>query len=172
MAKVNVKGLVRKILIGLLIALVVIQFFRPGKNNNPTITDKDITRLYTVPDSVQQILAKACNDCHSDNTRYPWYNNIQPVAWWLNDHIKDGKKEMNLSEFGNRPLVKQAKKLKKCAKEIEEGEMPLDSYTWIHKDAVLTPAEKQMLINWARGLSDQISAQLPPSQQAPSQPGH
>ncbi len=162
MDKSKVKSLVKKVLIGLLVVLIVIQFIHPTPNANATISDKDITKLYTVPDSVQQILNKACYDCHSNNTRYPWYSKIQPVAWWLNDHITEGKRELNFSEFGSRPLAKQAKKLKKCAKEMEEGEMPLDSYTWIHKDAVLTPAEKQMLMTWFQTLSAQIAAVAPP----------
>lgn len=161
MDKKKVKGIVKKFFIGILIALVVIQFFHPAKNADASTTPLDITVLYPMPDSVHQVLVKACYDCHSNNTRYPWYNNIQPVAWWLNDHISEGKRELNFSEFGKRPLVKQAKKLKKLAKEIQEGDMPLDSYTWIHKDAVLTEAEKNMIIDWANNLSKQISAQLP-----------
>jgi hypothetical protein len=162
MEKGKMKGIIKKILIVLLLALVVIQFIHPDKNVNATIAPTDISVLYPVPDSVNVILKKACNDCHSNNTRYPWYNNIQPVAWWLNEHITEGKGELNFSEFGTRPPVKQAKKLKKIAKEVKEGGMPLDSYTWIHKDAVLTDREKNILIDWATNLSQQISATLPP----------
>ena len=95
MTKINVKNLVKKILIGLFAALVIIQFFHPAKNINTTVTELDITRMYTVPDSVQQILKAACYDCHSNNTKYPWYFNIQPVAWWMDDHISEAKKELN-----------------------------------------------------------------------------
>ncbi len=148
----------------LFVGLVVIQVFHPNKNNNPAITSDDITKMYPMSDSVHNILAKACYDCHSNNTNYPWYNNIQPVAWWLNDHIEEGKHHVNFSEFGKYPLAKQAKKLKKCAKEIEEGDMPLDNYLWIHKDAILTPQEKQLVLDWAKNLSQQIA------QTAPQQP--
>ena len=162
MAKMNIKSIVKKVFIVLLIALVIIQFFHPAKNISTAVTEKDITRMYTVPDSVQQILKKACYDCHSNNTRYPWYFNIQPVAWWMNSHINDAKGELNFSEFSNRTLEKQAKKLKKIAKEVQEGGMPMNYYTWEHKDAVLTDREKNILIDWANGLSQQISSQLPP----------
>ncbi len=154
-------SIIKKALIGLVVILVVIQFIRPEKNNNATASADDVTALYTVPDSVQQILKKACYDCHSNTTQYPWYSNIQPVAWWLKDHIDEGKDELNFSEFGKRPLAKQAKKLKKLAKEVEEGEMPLDSYTWMHKEAVLTESEKNTLINWARSLSEQVAVNAP-----------
>jgi len=159
MTKDKLKGIAKKVLLGLLALLVIIQFIRPEKNINTAVTALDMNVMYPIPDSVAQVLQKACYDCHSDNTRYPWYNNIQPVAWWLNDHITDGKKELNFSEYGKRTPPKQAKKLKKIAKEIQEGDMPLSSYTLIHKDAVLTDAEKKMLIDWATGLSQQISAQ-------------
>ena len=159
MTKDKLKGIAKKVLLGLLALLVIIQFIRPEKNINTAVTALDMNVMYPIPDSVAQVLQKACYDCHSDNTRYPWYNNIQPVAWWLNNHITDGKKELNFSEYGKRTLPKQAKKLKKIAKEIQEGDMPLSSYTLIHKDAVLTDAEKKMLIDWATGLSQQINAQ-------------
>lgn len=158
MEKSKVKSIIKKIFIVLAIGFVIIQFIRPARNNNTTVLADDMNVIYPIPDSVNQVLQKACYDCHSNNTRYPWYDNIQPVAWWLNDHITEGKKELNFSEFGKRTLPKRAKKLKKLAKEVQEGGMPLDSYTWIHKDAVLTDREKNMLIDWATNLSAKITA--------------
>ncbi len=148
--------IIKKGFVWLLAAFLVIQFIHPARNENTTVSAKDIDVLYPVPDSVKLVLQKACMDCHSNNTRYPWYNKIQPVAWWLNDHINEGKGELNFSEFGTRTPEKQAKKLRKVAKEVQEGGMPLSSYTWIHKDAKLTAQEKDMLINWANGLADKI----------------
>jgi len=161
MVNTKIKSIVKTSLIVLLAALVIIQFIHPAKNINTTISPKDIAVMYPMPDSVYHILQKACYDCHSNNTRYPWYNNIQPVAWWLNDHIDEGKKELNFSEFGSRTLTKQAKKLKKMVKEVQKGGMPLDSYTWIHRDAILTNKEKNILIDWATSLSNQIAAPVP-----------
>ena len=159
MAKIKAGQIVKRIFIGLFVIFVVIQFIHPAKNISNTVSAQDISVLYPVPDSVQLILQKACMDCHSNNTKYPWYDNIQPVAWWLNDHVNEGKRELNLSEFGSRTPEKQARKLKKLAKEVQEGEMPLDSYTWMHKEAVLTEREKNILIAWANNLSEQISKQ-------------
>src|SRR5690348_13454762 len=96
----KVKSILKKVFIGLLIAFVVIQFFRPAKNISATVLPEDMNVLYPIPDSVHQVLQKACFDCHSNNTRYPWYFNIQPIAWWMGDHIDEGKKELNFSEFG------------------------------------------------------------------------
>ena len=153
--------IIKRTFIGLLIVLVFIQFIHPAKNVDTTTTPQDITIMYPMPDSVHVILQKACYDCHSNTTRYPWYNNVEPVAFWLNNHIKEGKQHLNFSEFGSYPVAKQVKRLKTTAKEVEEGGMPLSSYLWIHKDAVLTPAEKTMLISWANGLAQRISMQAP-----------
>jgi hypothetical protein len=159
MNKAKVKVIVKRVLIGLVVVLVGIQFVHPARNINSTITPDDFNQLYPIPDSVQVVLKKACYDCHSNNTRYPWYFNIQPVAWWMSDHVDEGKKELNFSEFGKRPLAKRAKKIKKIAKEVQDGDMPLSSYTWIHKDAMLSEGEKQLVINWANDLAQKISAQ-------------
>jgi len=163
MANTKAGTIIKRTLVGLLLTLVVIQFIHPAKNTSSATTADDFNNIYPIPDSVQTILKKACYDCHSDNTSYPWYNNIQPVAWWLDHHITEGKRELNFSEFGKRPLAKRAKKIRKIAKEVRGGGMPLDSYTWIHKDAILTDAEKNIIINWANNLSQQIDAQNPPA---------
>ena len=148
--------MVKKILIALVIVLIIIQFIRPAKNISTVPHPQDIHNLYTIPDSIDNIMAVACYDCHSDNTRYPWYNNIQPVAWWLRSHINDGKRHVNFSEFGSYSKSKQRKKLLQVAKTVKNGSMPLNSYTWIHKDAILTPVQKQALIDWATNTAMQI----------------
>jgi hypothetical protein len=141
--------LLKKILLGLLIIFIVIQFFRPSRNISSTPSPTDISTVYPVPANVNTILEKACNDCHSNNTRYPWYANIQPVAWWLNEHIKDGKQDLNFSEFASYRLRRQYRKMEQIVDVVKEGEMPLESYTLIHSDAKLTPGEKTVLTTWA-----------------------
>jgi hypothetical protein len=144
----------------LLVLLVISQAFRPDKNKSGDTTN-NIDKTYPVPHDVQVILAKACNDCHSNLTRYPWYGEVQPVAWWLGDHVKDGKRHLNFDEFNSYRIGKQYKKLDECIDEVKEGEMPIGSYTLMHKDAVLTDAEKQTLINWCAGIRDSIKAKYP-----------
>ncbi len=147
----------KKILIGLVVVLVVLQFIRPTRNESAGVSASDITTAYTVPEDVQAILKKACYDCHSNNTRYPWYTNIQPVGLWMQRHVNEGKGELNFSEFASYKPKRQAHKMKELAEQVQEGEMPLGSYTWIHKDAILTDAEKQTLVNWAHQLEAQIT---------------
>jgi len=151
------KRIIKRVVVVLLILLVLIQFFHPTKNLATVKGPNDITKVYTVPDSVESILEKACYDCHSNNTRYPWYNNIQPVAWWLNNHVHEGKHELNFSEIGTYTKKRQIKKFNKIAKSVTEGWMPLNSYTWIHKDAVLTKDESNAVADWAKNLAAQLT---------------
>src|SRR5687768_15468360 len=117
----------RKILIGLLVAFIIIQFIRPAQNKSLASQPNDITVTMAVPTDVQQILHKACYDCHSNNTAYPWYSYIQPVYWWLNHHVAEGKDELNFSEFGTYNLKRKLKKFNEISGEVTEGEMPLKS---------------------------------------------
>jgi hypothetical protein len=153
--------MLKRILVALFIILVILQAFRPDKNNVSANTANSIVKNYAVPDSVKVILAKACNDCHSNKTQYPWYTNVQPVGWWIDDHIEDGKHHLNFDEFSNYRIAKQYKKLEECMDEVKEGGMPIGSYTLIHKEAVLTEAEKQTLYHWCTNIRDSIKAKYP-----------
>lgn len=150
----------RKVLLVLLVIFVILQAFRPAKNKNGD-TSGSIAHTYPVPPDVQQILAKACNDCHSNNTRYPWYAEVQPVGWWLANHVKDGKRHLNFDEFTSGPIARRYKKLDECIEQVKNGDMPLPSYTIIHKDAILTDAEKQALYAWCNGIRDSIRTHYP-----------
>jgi len=147
--------MLKKIILFLLAAFIIIQFIHPAKNlaaRGP----QHIEAIYPMPDNVKQIMRVACYDCHSDSTRYPWYNKVQPVAWWLNDHIKEGKGELNFSQFGTYDKQKQVKKLQKVVKLVNKDAMPLGSYLWIHKDAVLSPDQKKAIEDWANQTIAQI----------------
>jgi hypothetical protein len=145
----------------LLIALVAIQFFHPTKNIHEGDQLNAISKKFPMPADVKMILDKACMDCHSNNTRYPWYNNIQPVAWWLNNHVIDGKKELNFDEYTNRRPRFQYRRMEQTIDLIKKGEMPLDSYTWTHKDAILSEEEKAKLFDWAQSVMDTLKTQYP-----------
>ena len=142
----------RKVKIVLLVLLVVfalIQFIRPAKNRSTgEELTTDITRIYAIPNDVQTILKNACYDCHSNNTQYPWYVNIQPVGWFMAGHIKNGKKELNFNEYGTYSSKRQRNKLKRMKEQIEENKMPLSSYTLIHREARLTANQKEQITRW------------------------
>jgi len=145
----------------LILAFIVIQFFRPVKNKAEGTSNNDISKLYSVPENVQSILKTSCYDCHSNNTVYPWYAQIQPVAWWLNDHIKHGKGDLNFSEFATYSIRRQYRKLEEVNDLVKKGEMPLDSYLWVHKDAILSEQQKLTLANWVTAVRDTIKATYP-----------
>ena len=145
----------------LLMVFIVIQFIRPAKNKSEGISSNDIRKIYPVPENVLTILKTSCYDCHSNNTVYPWYASIQPVAWWLNDHIQEGKKELNFSEFASYQIGRQYRKLDEINKEVKEDEMPLDNYLWIHKYAKLDDQQKLILANWVVSVRDTIKANYP-----------
>lgn len=151
----------KKLLTGLVLLLLVIQVFRPERNIHPGAQANDISRLYPVSDSVARLLQVACNDCHSNNTVYPWYAQIQPVAGWINHHVEEGKEELNFNEFASYPVRKQYHKLEELQEQVKEGEMPLGSYTWIHKDARLNESQKQQLAQWAGAMIDSLEAHYP-----------
>lgn len=150
----------KKLLLALLVILLVLQGFRPEKNNSGN-KENDISTLYAVPANVEQIMVKACNDCHSNNTVYPWYAEIQPLAWWLDDHVKDGKKHLNFNDFGSYRLAKQFHKLEEVYDEVKGGEMPFESYTVIHRDANLTDEERNILMDWSLTVRDTMKARFP-----------
>jgi len=143
----------KKIVSGLFIILVGIQFIRPASNNDNRVMATDFIKTYKVPAQIGSILRRACYDCHSNNTKYPWYSYIQPMGWLLNKHIKEGKKKLNFSEFGTYSERKQTSKLKSIKNQIEQNKMPLPSYTMVHKNALLTSEEKNLIVTFINNLT-------------------
>lgn len=135
-----------------LIALVVIQFFPVDYNYSKTVPSTDFMLVNKVPATLQNTLQVSCYDCHSNNTAYPWYNKIQPVAWYLEDHVKEGKAELNFNEWNNYSGRRKSSKLRSMIKQIESGEMPMESYTLIHREAIMDSLTKNKVINYLKEL--------------------
>lgn len=146
----------KKFGVGVLAAFIAIQFFRPARNQSNALLPTDIARTVAVPQDVAVILKAACHDCHSNNTVYPWYANVQPSAWYLANHVAEGKRELNFSEFGSYSKRKQANKLKAIAREVEKGAMPLSSYKLMHPSARLSSGQKTQIISWAAAAQDSL----------------
>ena len=140
----------KKIAWALLIAFVAIQFYRPERNES---TGEHLSKFLSEtnpPEQVTGILESSCYDCHSDHTNYPWYNQVAPVSWWLEDHIEEGKEHLNFSAWDSYSSKKKDHKLEELIEEVEEGEMPLKEYTWTHADANLTEQQRQAVMDWAQ----------------------
>jgi hypothetical protein len=141
--------MLKKILLGLLVVFVGLQFYRPAKNVSAAPSPHDVLVKHPAPAEVSAVLKRACYDCHSNNTRYPWYAEVQPVRWWLDSHITDGKRHLNFSEFGTYTKKRAVDKFEETIDQVEQKLMPLPSYTWGHPEARLTPAEIKALVTWA-----------------------
>lgn len=144
--------IVKKILLVLLILFVIAQFFGPEKNSGDMASIAAFEAETKPSDDVKIILKNACYDCHSDVTRYPWYNSITPVNYWLNHHIEEGKEHFNVSKWEGNSVKRKDHKFEELIEEVEKGAMPLDSYTWTHGDAKLTDAQIKTLVDWAKNV--------------------
>ncbi len=146
----------KKIGLAVLIVITGIQFIQPARNENGQVLPTDISKTIFIPGNVKSLLQTACYDCHSNNTNYPWYARIQPLGWLLANHIKNGKAELNFNEFGGYPARRQQSKLKSIASQVKDDEMPLASYTMLHKNARLTKDQKALIVDWALNAKDSL----------------
>lgn len=152
--------LLKKILLALLVVFIIAQFFGPEKNEGDYASiDAFLTETKPSPE-VKGILKESCFDCHSSVTRYPWYNTITPVNYWLADHIDHGKGHFDVSKWNEYSIKKKDHKLDELIEMVEAKEMPLDSYTWTHTEANLTDAQIKAVIDWAKDVRATYANQL------------
>jgi hypothetical protein len=161
--------IIKRILFVVAIGMIIIQFIRPSRNIGETNPAHEISAAFVLPSDLHEIFQKSCYDCHSNNTRYPWYINIQPIGWLMANHIEEGKSKLNFSEYATYPLYRQYKKLEDIIENVSDGEMPLPSYLLIHTDAKLTEVQKQKIIDWATAIRDTLQAKYPPNNQIENQ---
>jgi hypothetical protein len=142
----------RKVFMGLLLLALVIQTIQPTRNLSETLGDNDISATYAMSPEVHTILRTKCYDCHSNNTRYPWYTYVQPIGWWMAAHIYEGKDHLDFSEFKTYNAKKAKHKLEELSDAVNEGWMPLDTYLWMHHDAEITAADRDAINAWLKTL--------------------
>jgi hypothetical protein len=149
-----------KIVLALAIVFVILQFIRPEKNIGSS-SAHNIAQHFNVPPGIQRILQRSCYDCHSNNTIYPWYFEVQPAGWFLAKHIRDGKRGLNFDEYTSYRLMKQYRRFKDIIDQIGSDEMPLPSYLIIHRYAKLDSSQKNELIQWCTAMQDSMKANYP-----------
>jgi hypothetical protein len=149
----------KRILIILAIVIVGMQFFKLEPHSTP-LPKAPLENVVSVPQEIQSILQKSCANCHSEKTVYPWYARIQPIGWWINHHIEEGRMEFNMEQFGNYPIKRQAHLLEEIEEVVESGEMPMRSYTLMHSKAKLSQTEKKWLVTWANYSRKKVSSTL------------
>lgn len=138
----------KKIVVVLLVAFIIIQFFPIDKTNPPPTPGMDFLKIKNTPEPIAKIIRTSCYDCHSNETRYPWYSNISPASWFVKNHINKGRKHLNFSTFATYEPKRQAHKLEECIEMIEKKEMPLESYYVGHQNAKLTDAQRKELAEY------------------------
>ncbi len=136
--------------------LLVIQFIRIDKTNPPVNLAKDFISITNAPPEIAKIIKTSCYDCHSNESVYPWYSNIAPVSWYLKNHINEARGRVNFSEWADYPANKITRKLEACSEDVEEGEMPLSSYTLIHSAASLNKDQIKLLSEWFKKESEKV----------------
>jgi cytochrome c551/c552 len=143
--------------IGLIVLLIAIQFVRPARTN-PSVNQSQSIEAHTqMPPEVAAILDRACRDCHSNKTVWPWYSNMAPVSWWMIDHVNHGRTHLNYSEWGKLKRDDQDKSLREICDEVFDGAMPLPSYLPMHPAAKLSEQDKKTLCDWTAKERERLS---------------
>ncbi len=130
------------------------QFITPQRNLSPVPAGQVFVDSFKVDAKVNAILSVSCYDCHSNNTQYPWYTNVQPLGWFMDKHIKDGKEKLNFDELPSYGSRRLNSKFTQITKQIEQDKMPLNSYLWMHEGARLSMEDKRLLVDYFNSLTD------------------
>lgn len=151
------KRIPKRIGFSLLVILVGIQLIRPARTNPAVDPARTIEANTQMKPEVAAILERACSDCHSSKTEWPWYSQIAPVSWFLVSDVNDGRKHFSLSDWGAYDPKKKANKLQEMCEEIEKGDMPLISYVFLHPQAKLSDSDKQILCDWSKQEGNRVA---------------
>ena len=150
--------LVKYLAIGIVALAIAIQFIRPDRTNPPIDPEKDILGVAYLKPDVRAVLERSCFDCHSNRTRWPWYSQVAPVSWLVNDDVQQGRRHLNFSEWRGYKIGRQLSKLESLIGEVDKGEMPPKTYLLMHGNATLSANERDLVSGWAESLSDSLNA--------------
>ena len=143
-----VKRIAKWLVIILVVLFLAIQFVRPARTNPAVDESQTIFARTQMTPSVATILNRSCADCHTHKTVWPWYTNVAPVSWFIVSHVDEGRRLLNLSEWGKLDLDRQSKKLQQMCDEVSDGGMPLSTYTPLHRGSKPTPVDVKALCDW------------------------
>lgn len=157
-----IKKILKILAIAILVLFVIAQFIPKHNGNNGTIAGPNfIGNKYQIPANIDRLFKTGCYDCHSNHTYYPWYASMQPVSMWLNDHIEEGKRKLNFTQYLAGTAWRQFHAMEDIQEQMEKNEMPLESYTLIHRDAKLSPAERNEIIAWSKTVRENLKNEYP-----------
>lgn len=138
----------KRVGLALIILFVVAQFVRPNMTNPPVDEGRTLQARAQIRQEVYAILERSCNDCHSNKTSWPWYSQVTPVSWYLANHVADGRRELNISDWARYDARRATRKLDEICEQVREGEMPLKSYLLLHPSARLSDADRKAICDW------------------------
>lgn len=144
--------MIKKVGFAVIGVLIIMQFFTIDKTNPEVVLENDFIAVTNPPENVKQILQSSCYDCHSNTTKYPWYSNVAPISWWIKDHVDEARDELNFSEWATFGEERKEHKLEEMVEEVEEGEMPLKSYTIAHSGSSLSEDQARELAVWINSI--------------------
>lgn len=150
------KKILKYFIIIIVILAIIIQLIPNKLPENKNALSNDLVLVEKAPEEVKLILRKACYDCHSNQTTYPWYSYVAPVSWLITKDVREGREELNFSEWADQSKRKKIKILNEMADEMEDKKMPLKVYTITHRDAVLTDEEISTITTWTKSVSNRI----------------
>lgn len=144
---------IAKIVLVVLVAVVIILQFIPAKRTNPPVAGE-----IAAPAEVRAVLKRACYDCHSNETVWPWYSQVAPVKFMIVEHVNDGRKHLNFSEWDSYDARRKDHKLEEVWEEIEKGAMPLKNYIPLHKEAQLSDQDKALIKSWTEAMRAELDS--------------
>lgn len=139
------KNFKRNILLVVMAILVIIQFIPVSRTNPPVDQNKDFIAVTGIDATSAELIKNACYDCHSNESKYPWYSYVAPLSFWVVNHINEGREELNFSEWADYAAKKKDHKLEECAEALTEGWMPLNDYKFMHPEARLTTTQRKTM---------------------------
>jgi hypothetical protein len=159
MNKKPTKNKLKWLLVVLAVVAVALQFFNPSLKNPPVEPGHDLMATNPPPPAVATLLRQACYDCHSYETKWPWYAHVAPVSWWIVGHMNEGRGRLNFSEWSHGDAYRTRKRLNRIADQVQSKDMPLPSYTWIHTEARLNAEQRGRILKWAEQEAQRLRAE-------------
>jgi hypothetical protein len=153
-----VRRILKWVVIAVALAFVGIQFVRPRMTNAAIDESRTVNARLRVTPEVNAILARSCNDCHTQRTRFPWYSRVAPFSWLLDDHIREGREHLDFSNWAAYDAEEQDLLLQNVCRITRRGAMPVPSYLYIHRDAKLSEADVKTLCDWTNAERDRLEA--------------
>ncbi len=135
------------------------QLANPDRTNPPVVAGRDLFAVRPPPPEVATLLRTACTDCHSHETRWPWYSRVAPMAWLVAHDVQEGRAKLNFSDWPVTDPARAARKFGNISDVVDSGEMPPKKYTAIHRDAVLTATQRKVLVDWAEAQSAALKSE-------------